>query len=221
MKLHEFIVYLGTGVIVIAFILNLLYFKTNKPAYFKYIFCFIVLGLLISCHTFLTKYNCLPNNFFLGILPAILLALQTICISLCFLNEHIVSKKIFFTATSVFILFFLLSIILIYLRIGPYLYYSLSLSLSQFMFLIYVVFYLRKLLNSIPIKKLKYDSFFWIVVGLLFFSACSFPVNILLPFIEDKMPESISDNIFSITNMSLIVFYLFIFRQTDRCSQIL
>ena len=51
MKLHDIIVLLGTAVIVICFFTALIFLKKAKPAYYKYIFGFIIMGLLLSVNT--------------------------------------------------------------------------------------------------------------------------------------------------------------------------
>ena len=56
MELHKFIVYLGTAIILIAFFVAIIFIKKENPAYFKYIFAFIILGLLMSLNTFFAIY---------------------------------------------------------------------------------------------------------------------------------------------------------------------
>jgi hypothetical protein len=211
MELNKFIFYFGTAVIAITFILALLHIKTKKPAYFKYIFCYVVLGLLISLSNFLFIIEYLPSNNLILVSQTILTSFQTLCFCLAFLSERIIKKSILII---LFILFVMLESFLIKwicFDVKPPSYYvSLEAAVFQGFILIFSITYFKRLLHSLPTKKLKYDPFFWIAVGILFYSACSFPISTLLPFLDYKIPDNLLYQIFSISNMSLIVLYLFI-----------
>ena len=55
MKLHNFIVHFGTGIIIITFFVALAFTKKRNPTYFRYIIAFIVLGLIMSLNTILRE----------------------------------------------------------------------------------------------------------------------------------------------------------------------
>ena len=57
LNLYNFIILFGSGIIVIAFFVALAFIKKEKPPYFKYIFTFIILGLLVSTNTILNNLD--------------------------------------------------------------------------------------------------------------------------------------------------------------------
>jgi hypothetical protein len=210
MELDLFIFYLGTGVIAITFILALLHVKTKKPAYFKYIFWYIILGLLISIWNFLLISKYLLLNNFKQIPQTFLMCLQVLCLGLAFLSERIINKAFFIITFNSLIVIEFLFTILGYFVFKLFDFGTFGNSVSEFIFLVFSFVYFKKILHSLPTKKLQYDPFFWLAVGILFYSACSFPITTLVPLLDYKIPDSLLYKIFSISNMSLIVLYLFI-----------
>ena len=84
---------------------------------------------------------------------------------------------------------------------------------SNLFFIFITLFYLKDLMNNKPTLKIVKSSAFWIVMG-IFYSCCiSFPVNLLMPFISKSNEyQNLRLQIFSISNMSLLVLYIFIIK---------
>jgi hypothetical protein len=212
MKLHSFIVLLGTGIILISFFTALAFAKKAKPHYYRYIFVFIILGLLMSANTIASNNYTWRYGLKIRILiEQVIISLQFVVLGLFFLkalkNSKFRKKIKWLLILSVFIqtsliIFVQLANTEIRTSTVPYL-----------ILLIFCSFYLADIMNNKPTVILVKSSSFWLVTG-IFFSACiGFPVSSLIPFVS-KAPEysNLRFQIFSIYNMSLIVMYLFIIK---------
>jgi len=212
MKVSNFIVFFGTGIIGLAWLIGIFYLQKSKPVYYKYIFTFILLGLLISTNTIVNS-----NNFLiltkkeLILIQDVLVLFQYSMLGLFFialLNKSLYLKKI----VLLFILSLLIHITLIIVVLSTNTEIKPSISSTLFL-LIFCFFYVRDLMNNKPTLILVRSAAFWIVMGIFFYSCISVPVNSLIPFIP-KNPEYIilRSQIFSIYNVSLIVLYIFIIK---------
>lgn len=78
---------------------------------------------------------------------------------------------------------------------------------------IFCFYYLRDLMKNKPTLILGKSSTFWIVMGIFFSSCIGFPIGSLIPFIpKDEEYINFRNQIFSISNLSLIILYLFIIK---------
>jgi hypothetical protein len=211
LKLHIFIVWFGTAIIVITLIVALIFKRKAKPWHFRYIGYFIVLSLLISANTYIAIYLNLNENRLMFLIERVLILFQFIVLGLFYMI--ILKKSIFIKKIKV--LFYLSIIIQITLIIATFitdvlLYTKIS---SNVFLIIFSAFFYRDLLNNKPTLILIKSTSFWIVTGIFFSYCVSFPVYSLTPFIK-KIPEykNIRSQLFSISNMSLIVMYLFIIK---------
>ena len=212
MKLHNFVVLFGTCIIVITFFVAIAFAKKQKPLYYNYIFAFIILGLLLSTNTIANHNNAWLLNKKVSIIIEQLIALfQSLMLGLFF---HEVLKKSVFTIKIKWLLFLLIftEVILIMVvhltntDIRPFL-------ISNLILLICCIFYLRDLMNNKPTLKLINSSAFWITIGILFSNCIGSPIYSLMVFIPKNQEYlNLRLQIFSISNMSLIVLYLFIIK---------
>lgn len=84
---------------------------------------------------------------------------------------------------------------------------------SNLFLIIFSIFYYRDLLVNKPTLILLKSSAFWIVTGIFFYYCVSFPIYSLQPFLAKYSGyQNIKAQIFSISNMALIVMYLFIIK---------
>lgn len=206
MKLHNFIVLFGTGVILIAFLVAIAYTKRAKPKCYKYIFAAIILGLLISVNTILNGSFKFYNYKVSRILENCISFFQSIMFSL-FLIEHLKKSKFIQSLKSLFYLLIIIEIILIIVQAinNSYVYPRLSLF---FCIIVLTIFYFRDLLQNKPTLILANSSVFWIVIGIFFSFCISFPIYSLIPFlVKHTEYRNLRFQIFSIVNMSLIVLY--------------
>jgi len=212
MKLHYFIVLLGTAVIVISFFTALAFIKKAKPAYYKYIFAFIIMGLLLCLNTIASKnytwrYGLKTRIF----IEQVLVLLQFIMFAFFFLEllkNSVFAKKIkwiLLISTPVLIgLTLIVQITNVEIR---------SSNIPYLVQLVFCFFYLRDLMNNKPTLVLVHSSAFWLVMGIFFSSGIGFPVSSLMPFIsKNQVYADLRFQIFSIQNMSLIIMYLFIIK---------
>ncbi len=212
MKLHGFIVILGSVIIAMSFITALFFAHKTKPAYYRYIFFFIILGLLLSVNTISSNnYTWRYGLKFRIFIEQLLVFLQYIMFGQFFSNlrkNSVFLKKVkWIFLLSIPILFVLIiAVHLENIEVRP----SLVPNLVQ---LIFCFFYLKDVLNNKPTVVLVQSSAFWLVMGIFFSSCISFPVISLMPFIsKNETIANLRFQIFSIQNMSLIIMYLFIIK---------
>ena len=211
MKLHNFIVYFGTAIILIAFFVAISFSKKEKPFYFKYILLFIILGLGVSLNTILNLHLKLGRNLIMFAIERTLMLFQFFALGLFFtalLKKSIFSRKI----KLMFYLSSIVGIILIPIAVlaNAFLYTQIA---TNLVLIIFCVFYFRDLLSTKPTLILIKSSAFWIVTGIFFVCSISFPIYSLQPFIANNQEyKSGSPQIFAISNMALIVMYFFIIK---------
>ena len=206
MKLHNFIVHFGTGIIIVAFFVAIAFTKKDKPVYFRYILTYIVLGLGISANTILFEsfkiYTRIPSL----ILENSINLFQSIMLSL-FLIAHLKKSKFIQPFKSLFYLLIIIEIILIIFQAttNAFIYPRLCL---YFYLIVLSVFYFRDLLQNKPTLILAKSSVFWIVTGIFFSFCVSFPIYSLIPsLVKHTEYRNLRFQIFSIVNMSIIVLY--------------
>lgn len=212
MKLPFFIFVFGTSIIVVAFFLALFFLNKKKPSYCKYIFFFIILGLLVSTNTIANNYQVWFSNNKIGILiEQSLVLFQSLLLGLFFievLNKSKFLKKI----KWLFFLSILIQIILLCIVLSTNTDIRPSISSNIFL-LIFCFFYLKDLMNNKPTLILNKSAAFWIVMGIFYSSCIGFPVNSLVSFIpKTQEVVNLRLQIFSVFNMSIIVFYFFIIK---------
>jgi hypothetical protein len=212
MKLHAFIVVLGSIIIAISFITALYFEKKFKPAYYRYIFAFIVFGVLLSVNTIASnnytwRYGLKVRIF----IEQFLILLQYVMFCLFFLNlleNSVFLKKIrWLFLLSIPVLLVLIVVVHIgNIEIRPSI-------VPNLILLVFCFFYLKDLMKNKPTVVLVQSSAFWLVMGIFFSSCIGFPVSALIPFIsKSEQYSNLRFQIFSVQNMSLIIMYLFIIK---------
>lgn len=205
MILHNFIILLGTGIILSNLIIALKYWGAIKEPNLKYIIVYIFLGLLISINTIVQV-----------MIPKILSS-----------KQHIIIFDILYLIQGLIIFAFFQQILkskILILFLYIFLFSQAYILIKQFnteirvdiniystpVFIAISILYFKNLLQKKPIQKLTKTSEFWIVVGIFFWSCVSFPIYSLYPFIKANPKYiNISLQIFSLSNIALIVMYTF------------
>lgn len=212
MKLHGFIVALGSIIIVISFITALLFAKKIKPAYFTYVFGFIVFGVLLSVNTIASNNYTWRYGLKIRIfIEQFLIFLQYVMLGCYFLNllknsVFIKKMKFLFLLSIPILLILIFAVHVADVEIRPSI-------IPNLVLLVFCFFYLRDLMNNKPTVVLVKSSAFWLVMGIFFSSCIGFPVSALIPFIsKSDQYSNLRFQIFSIQNMSLIIMYLFIIK---------
>lgn len=192
--------------------MTIFFAKKEKPFYYKYIFFFILLGLLLSCNT-IANHNTvwILNKKKSIFLEQLLLLFQSLLMGLFYFE---ILKKSIFAKKIKWLLFLMVSmqiILLIYVHLA-----NVEIRpgvVSNLILLIFCFFYFRNLMSNKPTLILIKSSAFWIVMGIFYSSCIGFPVNSLVPFIpKNQEVVNLRLQIFSISNMSLIVLYIFIIK---------
>jgi len=73
---------------------------------------------------------------------------------------------------------------------------------------LFCLFYYIELFKTKPKLILKNEPAFWIVSGLFFYSCVSLPFYAIYEFIHARFPISISKNLFSLTNIAIILMHI-------------
>jgi hypothetical protein len=212
MRLHDIIIWFGTGIIVLCFFVSLAFAKKEKPYYYRYIFAYILMGLFLSVNTIASDNYAWRYGLKIRILiEQVLVLLQYGMFALFF--WELLKKSAF--ANKVKWLFFLSIPILLSSIIAVHLanVEIRSSIIVNLILAIFCFFYLRDLMNNKPTVILMKSSAFWLVMGIFFSSCIGFPVSSLVPFIPKTTEYSnLRFQIFSIQNISLIIMYLFIIK---------
>jgi hypothetical protein len=82
-------------------------------------------------------------------------------------------------------------------------------ALSNICKTIFCIFFYNKLFKNTPHQNILLEPSFWIVTGLIFYSCLSLPFYALNSYIRQQFVPVISYNIFSISNMLIIIMHLF------------
>lgn len=173
------------------------------------------------------------NGFFFCILIALLVSINSICFKFFSLYN---SETCFFIQSTLLLLdlffwtlFFLkllkdsrnhriIQILFILtLSLSVYIFYYNSTDKSNIHVLallnicktIFCILFYHNLFKKISDQNILLEPSFWIVNGLIFYSCLSIPFYALTSYIQVQFSPLITNNIFSISNMLIIIMYLF------------
>ncbi len=212
MNLHIFIIQVGTGIIVITFLVALLFRKKEKPGYFKYIFLFVLCGLCLSLNTFYSNYYAWLANFKIGILiEEILLTIQSIFLGLFYFSLLRNSGFGFNIRLAIIISAILQLSVIAFVHIAKIEIRQNILASSTT--LILSLFYFKDLMSNKPTVILKWSPSFWMVMGSFFSSCITIPILSLIPFLPKESEYSdIRNLLFAFNNISFVTQYLLIIK---------
>jgi len=74
---------------------------------------------------------------------------------------------------------------------------------------VFCIFFFYKLFKNLYYQNILKEPLFWIVTGLIFNSSLSLPFYGLNSYIKSQFPSLVSSNIFSVSNMLIIIMHLF------------
>ncbi len=212
MNLHILIIQVGTGIIVITFLVALLFRKKEKPGYFKYIFLFVLCGLGLSLNTFYSNYYAWLANFKIGILiEEILLTIQSIFLGLFYFSLLRNSGFGFNIRLAIIISAILQLSVIAFVHIAKIEIRQNILASSTT--LILSLFYFKDLMSNKPTVILKWSPSFWMVMGSFFSSCITIPILSLIPFLPKESEYSdIRNLLFAFNNISFATQYLLIIK---------
>lgn len=207
-EFNHIVVWFGTIVIVISFIIALSVSRmSNSRAYMKYFFIYPLVGILLSVNTILIKrYYLYPKfiNFSLqNFLSLIDLTFWFFFFSNVFGRKNALAKLrvLYFTTFCLALLSYIFNP-----NDKPNLHVVSLINICKTLFCIYYYFDLFK---KAPNQKIKSEPSFWIVAGLLFYSCLSVPFYALNDYLRSQFPFTIADNIFSVSNILIIIMHFF------------
>jgi hypothetical protein len=208
LKLHNAIIFIGTFIIIINLLIAIFFIRKEKPYYYKFLFIFIFVGLLISLNSIINILIKPLGNQILPITERLLLLVQFFLVAKLYkelLKKSLLKK----TINNLFYLSILVQITLVSISIFMSVPSYTKIGTNAFLIL-FSVFYYRDLLTNKPKLIILKSSTFWLVTGIFFSFSISFPVYALIPFLS-KFPDynNIKYQLFSISNIALIVMYLF------------
>ena len=210
--LYDIVIWIGTGVILVSFIIALYITKKDIPDYLKKFYLVPLITLLISANTILGAYiNLYPKK--LSILATIQNTLSLFDFIFwgfffCYwLKQN--SRFIFF---SFFLIIILLRVSMGFSKVGFEIH-----AITNFGKTLFCIFYFYELFKAAPKLNLKNHPSFWIVTGLFFYSCISFPEYAVDNYLRTRLPREISRNLFSSTNIAIIIMHL-LFIKAYLCS---
>ena len=210
MPFSSFVFYLGTSIIIGAFCIAGLIFKRHHlPIEYKFILGFICSGILVSINSALVKYGWHPFAKDISLIQGLLYLPQYGLLCNFFLiilkqNKRIKAAKKLYAIT--FGLLICITIILSFVRTPFHVQVTGNITL-----IIFCIFYFDELLDDSNHSAIT-DSRLWIVSGMFLHCCISLPIYGLIEFEYVNMSSVFRKNLFSISNLSLISFYLCIIK---------
>lgn len=204
--MYKSVIIVGTVIIVISFTLSLCVSK-NRKDYMKWFFLCPLISITVSTNSILSIFY----NFY-GILPryyiqSILFLLDLTFWFIFFLK--VIRAKIFFNKLK-FIYVFTMFFSLLILYANTYRNNNLHLiGLCNIGKTVFCVIYYQSIFRNLVYENLLKEPSFWIVTGLIFYTSLSLPFYGLHGYISDSFPDQIAGNIFSISNILIIIMHLF------------
>lgn len=204
--LNNVVIWVGTGIILFSFILAIL-IPTEKTGYMKGFFFCPLISLLVSLNSISSRFFFLytiEKNF---LIQSILQLCDLLFWALFFL-KILKDKKDYRKIQILFTSTLLIAIYLICFNRtnNPNLHIH---ALSNMCKTIFCVFFYNNLFKNLSNQNILSEPSFWIVTGLIFYSCLSLPFYALNSYIKLQFSPLIFSNIFSISNMLIIIMYLF------------
>lgn len=205
-KLNNIVIWGGTFVVLISFIMAV-YISKNTRVYMKGFFFCPLVSLLVSTNSISSRFLFLYSTEINFRIQSILHLCDLLFWGIFFiklLDDNRESRRIII----LFTLTFLVSSYLLYFNntINPNLHIHALVNLCKTIF--GILFY-NKLFKDLPYQNILLEPSFWIVTGLIFYSTLSLPFYALNSYIKEQFIPTISYNIFSISNILIIIMHLF------------
>lgn len=202
-------IWIGSVEIIVSFIISFMFSKNNKD-YMKGFSFVILISLLLSINTICGRFFFLYDVDLYFFIQSVLNLLDLFFWTLFFLrllndkkNSRIIKILSTFTLSlAIYILY--------YNRTSS----TSSANLHIIVLLnicktIFCIYFYHNLFKKLSTQNILSEPSFWIVNGLIFYSCLSLPFYGLNNYIKLQFSISISNNIFSISNMLIIIMYLF------------
>lgn len=204
--LNEIILWVGTFVILISFILALI-LPLNLKQYMKgFLYCPLI-GLLVS----INSINAIIFFLYANSINFFIQSFLQLCDLVFWLYFFKKVLKRNYKASKIDLIFIFTLIVSIYI-----LYFNRTSvsnlhinALCNLCKSIFCILFYNSLFRDLPDKNILKEPSFWIVTGLIFYSCLSLPFYALNSYIREQFVPIIASNIFSISNMLIIIMHLF------------
>lgn len=204
--LSNTVIWIGTGVILISLILAIVIPTNNRPYMKGFFFCPLI-SLAVSANSISSRFFFLypiEKNF---LIQNILHLFDLLFWVLFFLKIPKI-KRDFKKIKILFVSTLTIATLLFYLNTSdnPNLHIHV---LSNMCKTIFCIFFYNNLFKNLPDQNILLEPSFWIIAGLFFYSCLSLPFYALHSYIKQQFISIIYSNIFSISNMLIIIMHLF------------
>ncbi len=207
--LSNVIIWAGTGIILISFIAAI-FISQNNRVYMKWFFLYPLVALLVSinsiCGSLLLLY---PVTLFFTIQSTMVLLDLFFWYYFFYMilnNKKDRNKLKILLFITLFIAFYLLLFNNVDKR-------NLHIAaLSAICKTVFCIFFFYKIFKNLYYKDILKEPAFWIVTGLIFCSCLSLPFYGLHSYIKSQFSPLIASNIFSVSNILIIIMHLFFFK---------
>ena len=204
--LHDIVICLGTFTILVSFVMAVYVRKRTGLKYLQIFYFCPLIALLISINTLPYFYFDLFSSRVLFFLQNLLFLLDLLFWNIFFVFILKDKKEKIILKVAVFLLFLFLAILYYYENFFRplFLIFSVSNLWKSFMCIVYY----NSLFNSKPNLLIRKEPLFWIITGLFFFSNITLPQYSLHDYLKKQLPLELSNNLFSSTNISIIIMHL-------------
>jgi len=201
----DIVIWSGTIVIFISLVISILLHQKGNGQIFIFFFTLPLIAFLISLNTILHKYFYCYSLSIQYLIQKILLLLQFVFWGLFFLSIVTTYKH---TLKILFTIFLSISIFTMFYNniYAPNFY---SYAIINLGITIFCMIYFTNLFNIKPDLNLIKTASFWIVAGAFFYSSVTFPLYFSHSFIQEIFPKNVASNIFSSSNISIIIMHFF------------
>lgn len=215
-KFNAFVTLVGTGIILINFILA--FFVIKKYSFSITFFLCIANALLLSINTILGKYIKYTNTYNLDIIIPIqnFIFLLDLFFWTLFFSKILKDKKNKVIIKFLFFLALFLSSYAIYLNQETKLTLHVLAIINIYKAILCVLYY-QKLSKIVSRQNIFSDPVFWIVTGVLFYSSLSIPIYGLVNYIKGQISSTLYLKVFTISNLMIIIMHLF-FIKANLCA---
>ncbi len=216
-KLSNSVIWIGTSVILVSFLISL-FIPKNKIAYMRGFYFCPLIALLLSINAIYSLYFPVYFKDMLFTIQNCLFILDLLFwyhFFLKVLNNKKDSEKL----EKLLLLTLLFAVYLIFFSTAGTKNLHV-IALTAICKTIFCVFFYYKLFKNLYYQNILKEPSFWIITGLIFCSCLSLPFYGLHSYIKSQFSSLISSNIFSVSNMLIIIMHLFFIKAYLRTIQV-
>lgn len=205
-SLKSIVILSGTGIIIISFILSL-YIRKFQISYLRWFYICPLLAIFSSINSI---YGLFFSTYFVGLMFTV----QSFIIIFDFLFWYAFFNRIFDNRRGTKGLKILLLTTLV--LVAYLIFFSRAgrqnlhvIALTAVSKAIFCLLFFHSLIRNLIYENITREPAFWIATGLFFYTSLSLPFYGLHSYIRIHFSSTVSSNIFSISNMLIIIMHVF------------